>query len=85
METQRISDDEIVRYAVSLGLTPSAVFPRSTVQQIECARCRARPGLPCHNRNGVPRTANHLERCFDRIRDHLENKPAHAWAADKAV
>ena len=71
MGTTEISDDDVVRYAASLGQNPAALFPRNSVQEIECSRCRALPGLPCRSTRGRVRTANHLERCFDRIRLYL--------------
>lgn len=75
MADSPVSDDEVLRYAASLGLTPSAVFSRTSVQEVECRRCRAHPGHSCSDGKGGLRRSNHLERCFDRIRSYLEKAP----------
>lgn len=71
MDMSEISDDEVLHYAEKLGRTPSVVFPRRAVQEVECSKCRALAGSPCHNGRGRIRTANHMERCYDRIRVYL--------------
>jgi hypothetical protein len=66
-----ITDDEVMTYAEERGLTAATYFTRTVVQEVSCSLCKALPDSPCSNGRGRLRKSNHLERCFDRIRDHM--------------
>lgn len=63
-----MTDDEVIEYARSRGLTPATMFSRSAVQQVACPACGAPSGSLCQNDRGRLRKTNHLERCFERVR-----------------
>lgn len=70
---REVSDNDVVEYAVSRGLTPATLFPRKSVQDVYCPECHAIPGHPCKSRRG-PRKANHLARCFHRVKLYLGDR-----------
>jgi phage FluMu protein Com len=66
----------VLRYAASFGIEPAKLLPRQVVREVACPRCKALVNQPCWNnrlRKGTRiRSANHLERCFERIRIEME-------------
>lgn len=65
--TAPISDEEVLRYAVSVGRAPAQLLPRRAVLEVPCPQCHAMPGAPCMSRGGA-RKSNHLDRVFDRVK-----------------
>lgn len=71
--TEPITDEDVHRYAVSLGRAPAQLLPRRAVLEVRCPQCHAAPGAPCMSRAGA-RKSNHLDRVFDRVKILLANK-----------
>jgi hypothetical protein len=70
------TDEDVLSYAVSKGLTPAQIFPRRTVQEVRCPLCHSDAGMPCTSRGRV-RKSNHLERVSDRARLWLATPRQH--------
>jgi hypothetical protein len=75
MREDAITDGDVIRHTSAAGVTPATMFSRRAVQEVHCSRCHAGPGMACMSSRGRPRTSNHLERCFDRIRLQLATEP----------
>lgn len=64
----RVTDDEVLAFAMAAGTSPGQLFPRKIVQEVACRECGAQVGHPCIYKESIARISNHLSRCFDRIR-----------------